>query len=146
LIHIKDDSMSGTTSFQNVSKSQIGHALSLTQDLLDLLLERIESISAFTIEKDYLWNQDAALLTTNISAFVEITTLLSKNLMTKDPMAMTRIKDSHVHLLSILKGMNVAQSKSDTVVLEDLIKYELKDNLTQWKIDLIPLTKSHLNN
>ena len=51
------------------------------------------------------------------------------------------IKDSHVHLLFVIKAINQAQHKKDALVLDDLIKYELKDNLTQWKIDLIPQMK-----
>jgi hypothetical protein len=55
------------------------------------------------------------------------------------------IKTSHIHLLFILKGINQAQQKNDSLVLEDLIKHELKDNLTQWKINLIPTIKRMLN-
>ena len=40
-----------------------------------------------------------------------------------------------------MKGVQQAQSKLDHVALEDLIKYELKDNLTQWNIDLLPQIK-----
>ena len=47
---------------------------------------------------------------------------------------MNEFKDSHIHLLFVMKAMNQAQQKQDRVALEDLIKYELKDNLTQWKI------------
>jgi len=119
--------------------------ISLTQDLLNDIIHQINAIEAYIPEKEYFWNLQLTDLTTDISKFVEITTLLSRLLMSKKKINIPEIKQSHIHLLFVLKGLNQAQQKMDSMVLEDLIKYELKDNLTQWKIDLIPLTKRLLN-
>lgn len=119
--------------------------ISLTQDLLNDIIHQINAIEAYIPEKEYFWNLQLADLTTDISKFVEITTLLSCLLMSKKKINIPEIKQSHIHLLFVLKGLNQAQQKMDSMVLEDLIKYELKDNLTQWKIDLIPLSKRLLN-
>lgn len=117
----------------------------LSQDFVNNILLQISAIKAFVPEKEYAWNLQLSALSLDITNFVELTTLLSKIVMTKKKVSLSQVKDSHVHLLFILKGINQAQQKHDALVLEDLIKYELKDNLTQWKIDLIPLIKRLLN-
>lgn len=51
------------------------------------------------------------------------------------------MKTVHMNLLSLLKGMVSSQEKNDIVMLCDLIEYELVDNLTRWKISIIPELK-----
>ncbi len=51
------------------------------------------------------------------------------------------IKQLEIHLLSVTKALLTAQKKEDHVMLIDLLDYELKDNLTQWKITVIPQIK-----
>ncbi len=46
-----------------------------------------------------------------------------------------------IHLLSIMKALLPAKEKGDTIMLCDLLEYELIDNLTQWKIKIIPELK-----
>lgn len=136
--------MSGMTSpsyNQNFLINTIGLTL---QFLSDIILD-IQSIGDFRPEREFFWNNKIANLTTDISQFVELTTLLSRIIMSRQQMTVAGIKESHIHLLFIVKGMNQAQLKQDYVALEELIKYELKDNLTQWKIDLIPQTKKLLS-
>jgi len=115
------------------------------QDLLNDIIQQIVNIESFIPEKEYFWNLKLSALSSDIMKFVELTTLLSKILINKKKISIPLIKQSHIHLLFVLKGINQAQQKHDSLVLEDLIKYELKDNLTQWKIDLIPLIKRLLN-
>jgi hypothetical protein len=81
----------------------------------------------------------------DVGTFVEITTLITQMILKRYKMNMSAAKESHIHLLFIMKGINQARQKEDLVALEELIKYELKDNLTQWKIDLIPQAKRLLN-
>lgn len=50
-------------------------------------------------------------------------------------------KTAKIHLLSILKGIKAAHASNDTLMLVDLLEYELKDNLTQWKIRVFPQIK-----
>ena len=136
--------MSGMTSpsyNQNFLINTIGLTL---QFLSDIILD-IQSIGDFRREREFFWNNKIANLTTDISQFVELTTLLSRIIMSRQQMTVAGIKESHIPLLFIVKGMNQAQLKQDYVALEELIKYELKDNLTQWKIDLIPQTKKLLS-
>lgn len=98
----------------------------------------------FTPDKEYFWNKKLSKLTNDVSQFVELTTLLSKSFRVKKPVMLNEIKESHIQLLFIMKAMNQATEKRDYLALEELIKYELKDNLTQWKIDLIPQIKKLL--
>jgi hypothetical protein len=43
-----------------------------------------------------------------------------------------------IHLLSLFKAINTAIKTQDHVMLSDLLEYELKDNIMQWKIYVIP--------
>ena len=123
----------------------LANTILITLDLLNDILDQINSIETFKAEREFHWNRQISDLTSDISKFVEVTTLLSKMIMSQKKQTLPEIKNSHIHLLFVLKGIIQAQHKMDSLVLEDLIKYELKDNLTQWKIDLIPQTKRLLN-
>jgi hypothetical protein len=119
--------------------------VSISQELLNDILGQINVIDTFIPEREYFWNLQLSGLSSDISKLVEVTTLLSQVIQTRKKSSLPEIKQSHIHLLFIIKGINQAQQKQDALVLEDLIKYELKDNLTQWKIYLIPLIKRLLN-
>lgn len=54
------------------------------------------------------------------------------------------IKELQVHLLSIVKAISGAYAKQDYIMLTDLLEYELRDNLTQWKILILPVLKKEL--
>ncbi len=138
--------MSGMTkhTFEEMDGVVAG-TLSVSLELLSDIISQINAIEAFIPEKEYHWNIQLTALSNDITNFVELTTLLSKFVMHKKKITIPEIKQSHVHLLFVLKGINQAQQKHDSLVLEDLIKYELKDNLTQWKIDLIPFIRRQLN-
>jgi hypothetical protein len=139
--------MSGMTSPSSTGLSHdfLAQAIVLSQELLSDIFSKINSVSDLTPEREYIWNNQLMSLTSDVSQFVEITTLISKVMMNRKHSVFMEIKESHIQLLFILKGVVQAQQKQDLVALEDLIKYELRDNLTQWKIDLIPQTKRLLN-
>ena len=50
-----------------------------------------------------------------------------------------------IHLLSVLKALLAAKEKEDVIMLCDLLEYELMDNLTQWKIKVLPELKKLKN-
>lgn len=54
------------------------------------------------------------------------------------------MKSLQIHLLSVLKALNSAYLSSDSLMLEDLLDFELKDNLTKWKILVLPQLKMKL--
>lgn len=136
--------MSGMTS-PSYNQDFLVDTIGLTVEFLSDIILDIQTIGEFKPEREFFWNRKVTKLTSDIGQFVELTTLLSKTIMSRKGQTIKGIKESHIHLLFILKAMNQSQIKQDLVALEELIKYELKDNLTQWKIDLIPQTKKLLN-
>ncbi len=123
----------------------LGTSVLLAQDLLIDILSHITLLESHADPQLLTWNRMAIKITSDISTFVELTTLTSKLMSKKGYAALPEIKESHIHLLFILKGVSQATQKQDIIVLGELLKYELKDNLTQWKIDLIPQLKRLLN-
>ena len=136
--------MSGMTS-PSYQQDFLVDTLGITLEFLSDIIFDIQNIGEFSADREFIWNRKVMKLTTDISQFVELTTLLSKTIMSRKQLSVAGIKESHIHLLFILKAMNQTQIKQDLIALEELIKYELKDNLTQWKIDLIPQIKKLLN-
>lgn len=55
------------------------------------------------------------------------------------------IQKLEIHLLSIMKALLQAKEKDDSIMLCDLLEYELVDNLTQWKIKILPELKKLRN-
>ncbi len=55
------------------------------------------------------------------------------------------IQKLEIHLLSVLKALVGAKEKEDVIMLCDLLEYELMDNLTQWKIKVLPELKKLKN-
>lgn len=50
-------------------------------------------------------------------------------------------KNLEIHLLGIMKSLVSAKEKNDTIILSDLLEYELLDNLNQWKSKILPELK-----
>lgn len=141
IITIKDDFMSGMTFSSTEKVSFLSDCILISQDLLSDILFSINQLNNFVPQNEYYINRSLINLTNDISKFVELTSLLTKLLQTSIKQTVPEIKESHLQLLFILKGINQARINQDFIALEELIKYELKDNLTQWKIDLIPQVK-----
>lgn len=55
------------------------------------------------------------------------------------------IQKLEIHLLSVIKALLLAKEKEDVIMLCDLLEYELIDNLTQWKIKVLPELKKLKN-
>ena len=137
--------MSGMTTVQVDNPDFYTQTISLSAEVLSDIFDQLILIDDFTVEGERMRNFRIARLTQSLTQFVELTSLFSKLMMVKKNITIPEIKQSHIHLLFVLKGVAQAQQKQDLFVLEDLIKHELKDNLTQWKIDLIPQAKRLLN-
>jgi hypothetical protein len=138
--------MSGTTSLSTGELDLIlSDTILIAQEHVTDIIHQIDLFKIDETQNEYFKNTYLTKLSNDIIKFVELTTLASKLLITKKKASLPAIKESHIHLLFIIKGINQAQHKNDSFVLEDLIKYELKDNLTQWKIDHIPSIKRYLS-
>jgi hypothetical protein len=55
------------------------------------------------------------------------------------------IQKLEIHLLSVMRALLNAKEMNDTIMLCDLLEYELVDNLTQWKIKTLPELKKLKN-
>jgi hypothetical protein len=138
--------MSGMTDHLNSDSDQfISNSLNLALELLNDIFLQISTLEIKQDEQRHFSNLHLTKLSLNLTQFIELTTLTSRMITLKKSMTFNEVKNSHIHLLFVLKGINQAQLKNDEMILEDLIKYELKDNLTQWKINIIPTIKRMLN-
>jgi len=55
------------------------------------------------------------------------------------------IQKLEIHLLSVIRALLQAKENNDIIMLCDLLEYELIDNLTQWKIKVLPELKKLKN-
>lgn len=110
---------------ENFSQHNVDDFLNESFQLTQMLIEKI------------LNNYDSD----QISRFVEVSSLLSQAILPKGHALRENIRTQHISLLGILKGLASAMENQDTIAQEELINYELRDNLTQWKINLLPLLK-----
>ncbi len=134
--------MSGMTTSAHAGASDVLlESVQLSQEYLNQILVRLQQLPAIQEMRAHDLHQLVSGLTMDVGTFVEVTTLISQMVQKKLKLTVIGARESHLHLLFIMKGVHQAQQKGDLVALEELIKYELKDNLTQWKIDLIPQTK-----
>ena len=124
----------------------IFESTNLTSELVGNIIQDIQGLPVISTLSSQRRDSLIGSLMSDISRFVEISTLLSKLILQKSATELERVKQSHVHLLFVMKAIGQAQHKQDLMALEELIKYELKDNLTQWKIDLIPQTRRLIKN
>ena len=123
-------------------------SISLIQDissLLDHLLKKT-SITGSQIEEAettsqvYIGNIVSAIDTFLTSINYVCTEVITN----KDVFSNIPLKELQIHMLSIIKAIYTAIKKDDLIMLTDLIEYELKDNLTQWKILILPILRQEI--
>ena len=76
-----------------------------------------------------------------ISKVYQIIRLNNKDIALKDE----NVQKLEIHLLSVIRALLQAKEKNDIIMLCDLLEYELVDNLTQWKIKVLPELKKSKN-
>ncbi len=134
-----------------------------TNTSLDLAFESIDSCFGYV---DYITSQIQKLtlqynegnLDAANEAFVEVIELMDLYIqlvsrvyrVLRTDLEIMNFKDEsiqklEIHLLSIMKALLQAKEKNDTIMLCDLLEYELIDNLTQWKIKILPELKKLKN-
>jgi hypothetical protein len=129
------------------------------QSSIDLAFEALDScslyidnitgkISALTElysdNKQDMANEAFADVIDTIDLFVQLVSRIHKTLRLHYQDKFTKsetFQNLEIHLLSILKALIPAKQKNDLIMLNDLLEYELIDNLTQWKIQAIPELK-----
>jgi len=113
--------------------------------LNDKILELVADYRANKVEQaEALFNEVIEVLDLYIQLVSGIFTTIKK----QRPSLIAENKDIQnleIHLLSILKALLPAKERNDIIMLCDLLEYELVDNLTQWKIKVIPSLKKLQN-
>lgn len=131
----------------------IGHdssVLSLVNDvsdLLDKILKKVTESSELLKNNQYYSSVQVMVKSIEaIDTFIQsITYLVQEKLLQDERVEDLPIKELQIHLLSIIKAVFSAKKNKDYIMLTDLLEYELKDNLTQWKILIIPVMKQAVN-
>jgi hypothetical protein len=115
-------------------------------DLTDKILNKISQ----TAEEFKSDNEEIAMvqLSTVIDAvdlFIKTINHACNSILDKEEIeSHLPIKELQIHLLSVIKAIHTAHQKEDLIMLTDLLEYELKDNLTQWKILILPTLKQEV--
>tara|TARA_R110002072_G_scaffold288917_1_gene455517 strand:- start:199713 stop:200324 length:612 start_codon:yes stop_codon:yes gene_type:complete len=120
-------------------------ALDSCNSYIDTVIASIDQLTASYQQGDQqLANAQFAEAIEIIDLFVQLITGIHKtfkrnvvNLSEQTPI----VQKLEIHLFSIIKALLPAKEKEDIIMLCDLLEYELKDNLTQWKIQAIPALK-----
>lgn len=123
-------------------------------ELLSEIKPLLDKVIAKTIQVSNEINQDICLDTESslnkiidgVDTFIQSMNYLVENIEdNEDFKENLPLQELQIHLLSVLKAIHTAFKKEDWIMLTDLLEYELKDNLTQWKILIIPNIKMFLS-
>lgn len=130
---------------KNTEKSDdpqfILESLSSCSHYLDFAIKNIKSLSTHLQGKNN--NEMVAQSVRSSLELIDLHLQLISNIIRLFPyqsriQETIEIKNLQIHLLSLIKSISNAKSKNDIIMLSDLIEYELIDNLTRWKINVIP--------
>jgi len=112
-----------------------------THELANKIIDQIINVSIHLSDdiKDNKNLQKVTCIIQAVDTFVQSISFITKNIKnTETDFHSLPFKQLHIHLLSVMKAINTAQNTQDYIMLADLLEYELKDNLTQWKILIMP--------
>ena len=127
------------------SKSILLETIDDLPKYIDQLLGTINLAVKFSENDQYKLSETLLLeIIGKIDAFIQLISHIHQSLSVISDERLKSgqtIKQLEIHLLSVVKAILVAQKREDQVMLIDLLDYELKDNLTQWKIVAIPQIK-----
>ena len=129
----------------NIKKTQ-NNLLNLIDETSELIEKIIQKIfkSVNELKQDQLddINKDLNTIIEALDIFIQsLTHCLKEANFEASEQSLLPIKELEIHLLTVIKAINISQRKRDYIILADLLEYELKDNLTQWKILVIPPLK-----
>ena len=115
-------------------------------DLLPKYINHIQNSSkdlASRIFNEQAYSEDLGPLIDKVSSLIRLFSIVHSEakLICQDSSSNESVKGIKIHLLSLLKAIKSAYLDQDRILLADLLEYELQDNLTQWKISVIPMLK-----
>lgn len=120
-------------------------------DLIENLEQLSKSITNRISKLDFAtkpgYKSDLKQVMAGIGVFIQSSSFIVRKLKKRyHALDNSSVKNLQIHLLSVLKGIESAHNKQDLLMLEDLLEFELKDNLTKWKILVIPSLKAQVKN
>ena len=129
---------------ENYKKTLTETVVLLPQYIDRILLNIDESISLLNGNESY--QEEISKIYDNLSNFISLVSIIFREsiFQTYDNQTNEVLKTLKIHQLSIVKALKSATLNQDKHMLTDLLEYELKDNLTQWKISAIPQLKQAL--
>lgn len=136
--------------FKTVTSTDLAfQALDSCSTYIDNLSEKITELTKAYQASDF---QKADILFSEVidtlDLFIQLVSKIYSTLKRNRPSVISNtkgIQNLEIHLLSVLKALIPAKESNDYIMLCDLLEYELVDNLTQWKIKIIPNLKKLRN-
>lgn len=112
---------------------------------IDKIVYNIDS-SIVAVNNNENSNDEIIKIFDNLTNFISLVSIIFRESLyqTYDNETLEVLKTLKIHQLSIIKALKSAMKNDDQLMLADLLEYELKDNLTQWKISAIPQIKQAL--
>ncbi len=112
-------------------------------ELSDKIIHKVKVISTELAESDKIDLAQMSLVIDALDLFIMGVNQTSSEVLknNQDLRESLPIKELQIHLLSIIKAIREAYISEDFIMLTDLLEYELSDNLTQWKILILPTLK-----
>lgn len=112
---------------------------------VDYIIERIEQLVAHynsneTDMANAIFMEIVDLMDLYIQLITKVYRVLRKEI-NDEYFKDESVQKLEIHLLSVVKALLQAKEKEDIIMLCDLLEYELVDNLTQWKIKVLPELK-----
>lgn len=127
----------------NFKINKVSNLQETLNELPDFIEELINN-AKYCSKLDSKINNDLYEVIEKIDLFIQLIREIHKslNINSNDRLDVgLTIKELQVHLLFVVKAITFAYKKKDRMVLQDLLEYELIDNLTQWKIQALPKIK-----
>jgi len=120
-------------------------ALDSCNDYIDLLIKKIKFLTeCYNKNEIDLANHHFAEVVDIMDLYTQLFSKIHSTLKRNLPITISISEDIQkldIHLLSIFKAIIPAKENGDIIMLCDLLEYELIDNLTQWKIKIVPTLK-----
>lgn len=129
-------------STQNIIADVLNDLTGLTDKVLNKIQQTAEE---FKTDNDQTAMLQLSTIIDAVDLFIKTVNYTYSTLSDKEDLEeLLPIKELQIHLLSIIKAIHSANQKSDYIMLTDLLEHELKDNLTQWKILVLPILKQEI--
>jgi hypothetical protein len=140
----------------NLTKESTNESLDLAYESIDSsygyidhIIGKIQKLTAhYQANEITEANQELVEVVELMDLYIQLITRVFQviRLNNKDaPLKEEGIQKLEIHLLSIIKALLQAKESNDLIMLCDLLEYELVDNLTQWKIKVLPELKKSKN-